>query len=385
MWQLARMSAGYVCMHAAMAGVRMAAPLIALRDGHSEASVGVLMALFALTQVFLALPAGRFADRYGFKRPMMLSMCVAFAGTVAAVAWPIFPVLCFSALTTGGAVGCASIAMQRHVGRVAQTPTQLRQAFSWMAIGPAIANFVGPFTAGLVIDHVSYRAAFFTMALLPLTTWLWIRPLDELPPIVHEPSRKGERAWDLWAEPTFRRLLLVNWFIASSWDVHTFMVPVIGHERGMSASAIGTILGGFAVAAALVRVALPIVASRVQEWQLVAGVMIATAILFAIYPLMPVAAAMGVCSILLGVALGSVQPMVMSMLHQITPEHRHGEAVAMRLMAINVSSVAMPMMIGVLGSAVGVSGVFWLVGAWVGGGSRFAFKLRDVIKDDRTS
>src|SRR5260221_9461369 len=44
---------------------------------------------------------------------------------------------------------------------------------------------------------------------------------------------------------------------------------------------------------------------------------------------------MGVCSVLLGFSLGSVQPMVMSMLHQITPEHRHGEALGLRLMAIN--------------------------------------------------
>ena len=31
-----------------------------------------------------------------------------------------------------------------------------------------------------------------------------------------------------------------------------------------------------------------------------------------------------------GLALGCVQPMVMSTLHQITPPHRHGEAVVVR-------------------------------------------------------
>ena len=55
-----------------MAGTRLAAPLLALRQGYSEAAVGVLLALFALTQVFLALPAGRYADRHGLKRPMAL-------------------------------------------------------------------------------------------------------------------------------------------------------------------------------------------------------------------------------------------------------------------------------------------------------------------------
>ena len=63
-----------------------------------------------------------------------------------------------------------------------------------------------------------------------------------------------------------RCLLLVNWLLSSCWDVHTFVVPVLGHERGFSASVIGAILGAFAIAATVVRVALPFVATRVNEW-----------------------------------------------------------------------------------------------------------------------
>jgi dipeptide/tripeptide permease len=90
---------------------------------------------------------------------------------------------------------------------------------------------------------------------------------------------------------------------------------------------------------------------------------------------METAAGMGFCSLLLGASLGSVQPMVMSMLHQITPEHRHGEAVAMRIMAINASSVSMPLLFGAAGSVVGISAVFWVVGAVVASGVRVAFRL----------
>ena len=55
---LARLIAGHICLHACMAGTRLAAPLLALKQGYSPLAVGVLLALFALTQVFLALPAG---------------------------------------------------------------------------------------------------------------------------------------------------------------------------------------------------------------------------------------------------------------------------------------------------------------------------------------
>ena len=372
---LARLIASQVFLHACMAGMRMAAPLLALREGHSAAAVGVLLALFAITQVVLALPAGRFSDRHGLKRPVGLAVVAATAGAGLAAAFPVFPVLCVSALLTGGAAGAASIALQRHVGRSADNSTQLMQVFSWLALGPAISNFLGPFTAGLMIDYAGFRPALLLMAVLPTVSWLCIRTLAELPGVDRPQSRSGDKAWDLLREPLFRRVLLVNWLLSSCWDVHTFVVPVLGHERGFSASAIGSILGAFAVAAALVRVVLPLIATRIREWAVVAASMVATAVLFGVYPLLDSAVGMGVCSMLLGMALGTVQPMIMSTLHQITPEHRHGEAVAMRVMVIHASSVVMPMLFGLAGSVIGISGVFWATGIMVGSGTRLAFKL----------
>ena len=89
--------------------------------------------------------------------------------------------------------------------------------------------------------------------------------------------------------------------------------------------------------------------------------MLTTAVIFAVYPLAPSALAMGVCSIFLGLALGIVQ--LMSMLHQITPEARQGEALGLRLMVINASSVTMPILFGYAGAALGVAVVFSAVGA----------------------
>ena len=381
---LARLIAGHVCLHACMAGLRLAAPLLALRQGHGAAAVGVLAALFALTQVFLALPAGRYADRHGLRRPVRWSVVAAATGAALAATWPVFPVLCLSALLTGGATGGALIALQRHVGRAAADAAHLRQLFSWLSIGPAASNFVGPFAAGLLIDHAGavpgdlwgFRAAFGLMALLPLLTWLWVRRTRELPRAEGLHDARAGRAWDLLRLPALRRLLLVNWFLSSCWDVHTFVLPILGHERGLPASVIGSLLGAFAIAAALVRMSLPLLAARVEEWRVIVTAMAATAVLFGVYPLLPTAWLMGACSVLLGLALGSVQPMIMSMLHQVTPVHRQGEALGLRLMTINASSVAMPMLFGTLGTAFGVAWVFWLVGTTVAAGARVAWGLR---------
>jgi len=46
-------------------------------------------------------------------------------------------------------------------------------------------------------------------------------------------------------------------------------------------------------------------------------------------------------------------------------------------MAINGSSVLMPVLFGSAGALIGVAGLFWVVGAVVGGGARIAARLGD--------
>jgi MFS family permease len=382
--ELLRVIGAQVCLHATMAGMRLATPLLALQQGYSAAAVGVLIALFALTQVFLALPAGRFADRHGFKRPLWLSVIAASVGAGLALVFPTFPVMCIAALLTGGATGATVIALQRHAGRSATNATQLKRVFSWLAIAPAAANFVGPFLAGLLIDHagrapadmLAFRVCFAVMAALPIACWLLARGAHEPPRTAPVAGAVPTRAWDLLREPMFRRLLFVNWLQSSSWDVHAFVLPVLGHDRGISASVIGSILGAFAIAAAVIRVVLPLIASRASERSVILSSTIVTAAVFAVYPLLDSAWTMGLCSVILGFALGAVQPMVMSMLHQITPHARHGEALGLRLMTINASSVAMPMLFGSIGALIGIAGVFWVVGGVLAVGARATWGLK---------
>lgn len=382
-WSLMRLILAQISIHACMTGMRMATPLLALREGYSPAAVGVLLALFALTQVFLSLPAGRYADRHGLKRPLAISVVTASVGAGAAVFFPIYPVLCLAALLSGGASGAAIIALQRHVGRAAHDTITLRKVFSWLAIGPAVSNFLGPFLAGLLIDYAGgeaasdtgFRAAFLLMALLPLSAWLWVRTLQEEKPAPKPEGSKKTTAWDMLQNQGFRRLLLMNWALSSCWDVHTFVVPILGHERGLSASVIGSILGAFAIAAAAIRVLIPLLSERISEWKVVMGAMLGACLLFTLYPFMSNAWAMMGCSIVLGLVLGSVQPMVMSMIHQITPPDRQGEALGLRMMAINGSSVIMPVLFGSIGTVVGVSALFWAVGAVVGASSRLPWLL----------
>jgi MFS family permease len=377
--------AGQIGLHACMTGVRMAAPLQALREGHAAWAVGLLMGLFALAPIALALQAGRLADRHGYHLPMRVAVGLTVGGGALALlatwlvpAWPglQFGVMCLAALLTGAGANYGLITIQRTAGRAARDGNELKRVFSWLGLAPALANVVGPVLAGLMIDLGGFRAAFALLLALPVAGLWWARQVPREIPAPRRPDAVGASSFDLLRTPGLARLLLVNWLISSSWDVHAFLVPIVGHERGFSASAIGLVFGAFAVAVAAVRVVIPMLAHRLGEGQVLAGAMLCTATVFALYPFAQSAWVMGGLAALLGVALGSVQPMIMSTLHQITPHERHGEAIALRSMTINFSSAVMPLLFGVLGATVGVSTLFWLMGAAVGSGSWQALRVR---------
>ena len=405
---------GQVCVHAAMAGTRLAVPLQALEQGAAAWIVGLLLAMFALAPVALALPAGRLADRHGYHRPMRLAVLMAASGVALAAcsqalmgrsAIPLglhLAVLALAATLAGAGTNIGLIAIQRSAGHLATTGTERMRVFSWLGLAPAVANVIGPLIAGAAIDLGGFVLAFVLMAALPLAS-LALAPL-----VPKERARKGttsaeptarlstvdttavvqaatrrpsmlQSARELMLRPGMRRLLLVNWLISASWDVHTFLVPVLGHERGLSASAIGLVLGVFAASVAGVRLLIPFIAHRLTEIQSLRGSMLLTAAVFAVYPLAQSAVTMAACAVVLGLALGAVQPMIMSSLHRLTPANRHGEALALRSMTINAASTVMPLVFGAVGTALGATTLFWTMAAAVGGGSRLVGALKRVL------
>jgi MFS family permease len=373
---------GQIGLHATMAGVRMAAPLQALRDGHSAWSVGVLMALYAAAPVLLSMHAGRMADRLGYHRPVHIAIGLSLCGALLAVASTFggaairFPLLCASAVFVGSGANMGLIVIQRRAGQAVSTSTERMRMFSWLGVAPSLSNVVGPVAAGFMIDAGGFRAAFVLMLALPLVTWACTRLIPrESSDATQAAAAPAQSAWSLLDTPGLKRLLLVNWVLSACWDVHMFAVPILGFERGFSAGTIGLIVGTFTLAVSGVRLLIPLWAHRISEIALLRAAMVGTAVVFGLYPLAHSPWLMGSCAVLLGLTLGSVQPMIMTTLHQLTPAGRYGEAIAMRSMVMNASSTAMPLIFGAAGTALGAASLFWLVGGAVASGSWVARRL----------
>lgn len=381
---------GQLGLHATMAGLRMAAQLQVLDRGHGEWAVGVLLALFGAAPLVTALYAGRMADRHGFHRPVRLAAVLGLAalGLAAAAAsfagWLELVLLGAAAMLAGTSANVGMLTVQRTAGLAAGDATERVRVFSWLGVAPAFANVLGPVSVGFAIDAAGHRAAYLVLLVLPLVALASARAVPPMPPDAPPPQGTPRRAWDLLADPRLRRLLIVNWLLSTCWDVHAFAVPVLGHERGYAASTIGLVLGTFTLAVTGLRLLIPLVAHRLREASVLRASMIGTGVVFAAYPLAPSAGWLAALAVLLGVTLGCVQPMVMSMLHALTPAGRHGEALALRSMTINGAGTLMPLVFGVTGAFVGAAGLFWIVGAAVVVGSRWAARLAPTRPGDTT-
>lgn len=369
--------AAQVGLHGCLNGMRMAVPLLAAREGHAVATIGVLMALFAAFPFLIAIPAGRLVDRRGYHLPARLAAVLAMAGA-ALGAWSTdLLALGAGAALTGAGSAIGMIALQRTAGRLAQSDTQRHRIFSWIALAPSIATFAGPLLAGVLMDHVSQRAAFAALAALPLLAWVSsLRvPRESLPP--QPPAATGSRAvaWDLLGGADMRRLFFINWLITACWDAHAFALPILGHARGLSASEIAAVLATYAVASGLVRLAIPVFAERLQPRSMMSAALALTAAVFLAYPWLHSAWAMAACAAGLGIGLGAIQPAVLSALHSLSPPARQGEALGLRSALIHFSTLVMPLGFGAVGGALGVSVVFWLTGAALSAGAWQAHRL----------
>ena len=374
-----RLVIAQICVHGTMSGLRMAAPLLALRVGYDAMSVGLLLALFGVAQLFLALPIGRYADRHGSRKPIVMAASVSAISLLVLGIWPVFEVACFAAVMNGAAAGTAMISVQRHAGQLSTDHHEMKKIFSWIAVAPTLSNFFGPLLAGVLIDAFDFQITFLVLCGVPPIAVIALRGLTE-------PAQRPRPAEDqlyrgspfaLLKSSALRRLLIVNLAISAGWDVLSFMLPLRGHDLGLSASAIGMVLASVAIAATASRLMMPWVFRRAHDMWIVYVSMVITGVLFCLVPLASSAIWLGYLAALLGAFLGSVQPLIMSVLHKMTPPQRQGEALGLRTMSIYLSSITIPILSGTIGAAVGTVAVFLLVGAVIGATSRVARSLID--------
>lgn len=375
-----------VAAHVALGAARITTSLYALSLHASAFTVGTLIALFALFPMLLAVPMGRVIDRSGVRRPLMAGCVVASLGVAIAAALKSIAALYVAAMLIGTGFMAIFIAAQHAVGMLA-APNQKAAGFSKLSVGFSISSFLGPLIAGFTIDHVSHAAAFaacgaFTLLALGIASG---RSLRELPLRPAGSHKKQGSPLALLRDRELRGVYFVGILLAAAWDLFAFVTPIRGTQLGFSASTIGMILASFSAATFAVRLAMPGIALRFHEWQVLTGALGAAALCYALLPFMQQALAMAAIAFALGLALGSGQPNVLALLHAGAPPGRGAEAIAIRASIGNLSAVSLPLAFGAAGATLGLIAVFWGLGAIVACGIPIAARRALKISHRQTT
>ena len=125
-------------------------------------------------------------------------------------------------------------------------------------------------------------------------------------------------------------------------------------------STIGMILGIFAAATFVIRFALPAITMRFRIEHILAGSMFIAAVVTALFPLLGDAHALMLASFVIGLGLGCGQPLSMTLSFERSPPGRSGEVAGLRIIATNSARLLVPLVSGLLGTALGTGAVFWL-------------------------
>jgi MFS family permease len=345
--------------HSGFGGSRVAISLYALDLGATQFSIGVLMALYAVFPLMLAVHVGRLADRVGPRLPMLVGTIGVTIGLLLPPLFPSLTTLYITALVLGSTFHFFFITVQGIAGGIGGSENRSRN-FALVGMGFSAAGFIGPFLAGVAIDHLGHLAAFWLLSAFPLVPvlLLWLAP-GFLPKAKKRAIVEGPRsAFDLWRVPALRNTFIASGIISSAWDLFQFYFPVYGHSIGLSASAIGAVLGVFALATFTVRFVLPGLAKRYTEAQvLTAGIFIA-AFAFVLFPFFSNAYILAGVAFVLGLGVGCGQPMSMSLIYALAPAGRQAEAAGLRVTANNVTHLIIPVLFGSLGTAFGYGPVF---------------------------
>ncbi len=343
--------------------------LFAIELGASQFIIGVMIATYSLFPALLALYAGKLSDRLGVRLPMLAGTFGVAAGLLLPWLSSSLPALYASAALIGASHMLYNVSMQNLIGSIGGAGDRTRN-FSNYALAMALGSVFGPLAAGISIDHYGHAAGYLYAAALPLAAAL-ILAFSRATGGGRRVKSEEEQAvlsTSLLANPVLRRTLIASAVAVTGQDLFQFYMPIYGHSVGLSASAIGVILGMSGIAAFIVRAGLPVLVKRHGADTVFNGSLYISAVAFLLFPMFSDAVTLSAVALVLGLGMGCAQPVTLMLIFDRAPEGRSGEALGMRITINQITHIAVPIMFGSLGSFFGVAPVFVINALIMAGG-----------------
>src|SRR5712664_667345 len=337
-------------------GSKVAVSLYALELGSGSFTLGLLAAMFAAFPLLLAVHAGRISDRIGVRTPILFGAATMACGLALPALAGGLPALFLCPALIGLGHIFFHVSIHNLVGSLGAAEDRTRN----------FAAFAGPSLAGFGIEIAGYRATFAMLAVIALMPALIVLLHKALIPAhARHEEETAKSALDLLANAALRRTLIMSGVTLTGIELFAFYLPIYGRAIGLSPAVIGMILSSYAVAGFIVRAVMHRLAKRFTEAGVLTGSLFVAALAYVAVPALTDGALLALAAYALGLALGSAQPLTILLTYNHAPKGRAGEALGMRIMANKVTQIALPLIFGGMGAALGAAPVFLSTGVFL--------------------
>jgi MFS family permease len=340
-------------------GSKILVVLYAIDLGAGPFTIGMLVSMYAIFPLMLAVYAGRVSDRRGVCRPLVLGSFGMCGSLLIPCFFPFLPGLFISAALIGIANIFFHVATHNLVGSLGNGEERTRN-FGTFSLGAAVSGMLGPLLVGFMVDRAGYGMTYHALAAIALVPGIFLLFYTRFIPatIIHKNPATGGVA-DLLRNPGLRNTLVTSGVILTGIDLFSFYMPIHGRAIGLSASAIGVVIGAQAAAAFVVRLWMPWMTGKYGEMRILTWSLLMAAMTFFLFPAFENPLILTALSFLVGLGLGCGQPLSIILTYAHSPPGRAGEALGLRLTVNKFTQIVVPLLFGSLGSAFGIFPIFW--------------------------
>ena len=350
-----------------VSGARILLTLYALKLGAPPFALGVLAATFAVFPMLLSWLSGRLSDRFGSRRLLLLGTAGGGLGMLLPTLVPGLPAVFMAGAIFGLASAFFNVPIQNLVGLLSKPHERAKNYSNYNLVG-SVGSLFGPLLVGFSIDRSGYALSFsylVALSLLPvalLAIWGGALPNDR-----SESAPMGS-VRDLLSDPGVRRVLATTSLQHAGEDVLQVYLPVYGHSIGLSASVIGIVLACNSGARIASRLILTRAIAWLKEENVLAYAFFLAAATFVLIPLLRGAPMLALLAFLFGLGMGCGTPITMMLMYNLSAQGRSGEALGLRLTVNQLTRVVGPVAFGFIGSAFGLTPLFWINAFMLGAG-----------------
>jgi MFS family permease len=348
-----------------------------------------VVAAVSLPGFLLAVPAGSVAQRFGERWILVAGgACMTAAGLLVALVHAL-GALAAAMLLAGVGVVSISLAAQGLATAPVMAGNLDTRRVAAFGTSVMVGQMAGPTIGGVMTDAGGYATAFWGVAVLGLgMTVLGFAAFSvgsaegdqtpagertgpddpEVPAADRAPDEGGSyrRAWGILGTPLVPTAVVLSSLGTLLITLRTSFLPLYLDQIGWSASAIGLLLSGAAVAGLVFRALFPVLERRMRPSTMFAACLVVSAAALAATVTTRSVPVIVVATATASALLGVLNPASLTLLSRLVTAHRRRLALGVRITARHITQLLGPLAFGAVAGLGGVRVAFFALATVTG-------------------